>query len=130
MIYYYSRPKLLSNTHKTLLLTFLTIFAGFLLAPEAIGQAGILVSDKPVATKEDINGIRALIKKEFSAQGKILKNEGGSLEQVKAQISLINNSLNTIDAQESANLNHLRLSNALAVALLILQIIGLWLSAL
>ena len=112
---------------KALLLTFLTFFAGFLLTSEAIGQVGLLLLDKPAATKEDINGMRGLIKKEFSAQGALLKNEDEALGQLKTQINILNKSLDAIEAQASVNLNHLRLSNGLGVGLLLLQMLGLWL---
>lgn len=83
-------------------------------------------AQKPVATQADVKSLRGLIKKEFSVQSTVLKNEMEELVQLKIQTNALDKSLNAVESQQSIVLNNLRFIEGLLSVLFILHILWMW----
>lgn len=79
-----------------------------------------------LATAKDLDAIKGLIKKESYLQARSLQNQATTLDQLKSQINKLDTSLETSGSQQSLGLSLLYLIEGLLIAVLAMQVFGIW----
>lgn len=113
---------------------FKVIFLGFLyaasshsVAAQSVGQSGDQIQGA-LATRDDVDRLRALIKKEFSFQSNALKNGEISLSEINLQTKSLDAALVDMKAMQVMGLENLRYICEFLGLILAIQMLGLWLS--
>lgn len=109
---------------KIILAGFLSGCLGQVWAAASIDHGDILI-ERTAATRNDINRMRVLIKKEFGLQAGALKDGASMLEQIKLQTKLLGESADAIKALQNTGLNKLRFIDGFLGMILGFQILGL-----